>query len=71
MGKLLARQLKEKISANTIPVIKQGDTQFFAAKDINGIFQQFYEKLYTSSISPNISQEDIEQFLLNIDVPKL
>ena len=62
MGKLLARQLKDKISANTIPVIKKGDAQFF--KDINRIFQQFYEKLYISSISLNISEEDIEQFPL-------
>ena len=51
-GKLLARQLKEKTFASTIPVIKQGDQQFFSAKDINNIFRLHYEKLYTSSIPP-------------------
>ncbi len=70
-GKLLARQLKEKTFANTIPFIKKEDRQLFSVKDINRVFQQYCEKLYTSSIPSYISQEDIEQFLLNIEVPKL
>uniref|UniRef100_A0A8C6KLF3 Reverse transcriptase domain-containing protein n=1 Tax=Nothobranchius furzeri TaxID=105023 RepID=A0A8C6KLF3_NOTFU len=71
MGKLLARQLKEKNNSNAIPVIKRGDEEIYTAKGINNIFQQYYEKLYTSLISVDKPKENIERFLLNVGLPRL
>ncbi|MCI4381688.1 hypothetical protein PGIGA_G00254930, partial [Pangasianodon gigas] len=70
-GKLLARQLREKNTSNTIPVIKQGDRQIFVAKDINKTFQQYYEKLYTSTTHTKFVQNEIKDFLSNVDVFRL
>lgn len=68
---MLARQLREKNTLNTISVIKQGDRQIFAAKDINKVFQQYYEKLYTSITHTKSVQNEIVDFISNVEVPSL
>lgn len=42
-----------------------------SATDINKTFQQYYEELYTSTISCDDNQREQELFFSNVDVPKL
>ena len=68
-GKLLARQLKQRENNSVIPAIKNGDNIVTSSKEINKVFQQFYEKLYTST--SNHEQQKLEDFLSKIDLPKM
>lgn len=68
-GKLLARQLKEQSSAHVIPAIRRDGVLVTSPKEINEVFRQFYEKLYTSEGMP--SESSLRNFFLNITLPKL
>lgn len=70
-GKLLARQVKGKDSSSIIAAIKKGDKIVTSATDINKTFQQYYEKLYTSTVSCNNMQKEQELFFSSINIPKL
>ena len=68
-GKLLARQLKQKDNNSVIPAIKKGDNIVSSTKEINGVFQKFYENLYTSTT--NHEQGELEDFLSKITLPTM
>lgn len=68
-GKLLARQLKQQNASNIIPAIKKGNTMVSMTKEINEVFQNFYNQLYTSSGS--LEEGKMTQFFSNIMMPKL
>lgn len=65
----MKKQLKQRNAVNVIPAIKKGDKLVSSAKDINGVLEQFYNKLYTSDYNP--TQEELAAFFSNIDSPKL
>lgn len=67
----MARQVKQKDFSNTISAIRKGDTLATSVQDINNVFQQFYEKLYTSTVPSSNDQQEREMFFSKINMPKL
>lgn len=66
----LANMVKQKKDTTTITVIKDSAGKpYHNPKDINTVFKNYYQDLYTSSHNPNAS--DIHQFLNNINLPHL
>lgn len=68
-GRLLARQLKQQDNSSHIPIIKKDNGVVTSSKEINQVFKNFYENLYTSSCSPN--PEDTETFFSSIHLPSV
>lgn len=68
-GKLLSRQLKQQNAANIIPAIKKGDNMVSTTKEINSVFQTFYEQLYTAPC--NADEEKVNQFFASMNLPTL
>lgn len=69
-GRLLARLVRGRIEANTIPsLLDDNQVRHYKTKDINRIMRQFYEKLYSSEC--NSSDKRRKQFLDRVPLPCL
>lgn len=69
-GKLLARYIKQRESASTIPAIRsQAGDIVTATVEINKIFKEFYINLYSSTSTS--TDKDIESFVRPLGLPKL
>lgn len=69
-GKYLASQIKRNKEKTAITsIMNSAEKLTNSPLEINKIFEEYYTKLYSSDLNPN--QEDINQFLDNIPLPKL
>uniref|UniRef100_A0A3P9I561 Reverse transcriptase domain-containing protein n=1 Tax=Oryzias latipes TaxID=8090 RepID=A0A3P9I561_ORYLA len=68
-GKLLARQLKQLDNQNVITAIKKNDRLVTSSGEINTVFEQFYQKLYTSETAA--STEQLDAFYNKVTIPQI
>lgn len=68
-GKLLAKQLKQRYTCNVTPAITKGNTTVTDTKEINEVFQKYYEDLYSPEAYPN--HKELTDFFTMVNLPKL
>uniref|UniRef100_A0AAQ5ZBJ0 Reverse transcriptase domain-containing protein n=1 Tax=Amphiprion ocellaris TaxID=80972 RepID=A0AAQ5ZBJ0_AMPOC len=69
-GKFLANQLQRNKEKSFITAIQDSSGKYTQSpQEINQTFYNYYQSLYSAAVNPNI--EDIDNFLNNLNMPKL
>ncbi len=69
-GKILAQQIRQYSTANTIPSIRRDDGRITKDEsEINSVFEQFYTALYSSELDFNPSE--LDSFFNSIQMPQI